>query len=104
MFPMGIIPDTGSMAKLMTEAVSASFNIGVKLAAPFIVVTLLVYVGMGVLARLMPQVQVFLIIIPIQILMSFILLGFILAALFTTWLEEYQSAIFFFFSNSGYMP
>ena len=42
MFPVETVPDFGSMAELMSKAVSASFNIGVKLAMPFIVLTLLI--------------------------------------------------------------
>ncbi len=101
MFPMGIFPDTGDLAELMTKAVSTSFNTGVKLASPFIVMTLLVYVGMGVLSRLMPQLQVFLVILPLQILMALVLLGLVFAAIMGTWLVHYQSAILFFFSGSG---
>ena len=101
MFPMGVMPDTGSMAELITKAVAASFIIGVKLATPFIVVTFLVYVGMGVLTRLMPQIQVFLVVLPLQILIAVTLLGLVAAALFNHWLEHYQSALFFFFSNGG---
>ena len=101
MFPLGSVPDAGSMAELITRAVSASFMIGAKLAIPFIVVTLLIYVGMGVLTRLMPQVQVFLVVLPLQILMAIILLSLVAAALFHHWLTHYESAIFFFFSNGG---
>lgn len=101
MFPLGTVPDSGSMAELITRAVSASFMIGVKLAIPFIVVTLLIYVGMGVLTRLMPQVQVFLVVLPLQILMAIILLSIVAAALFHHWLMHYESALFFFFSNGG---
>jgi flagellar biosynthetic protein FliR len=101
MFPMGTLPDTGSLAELMTKAVSTSFNTGVKLASPFIVLILLVYVGMGVLSRLMPQLQVFLVILPLQILMALVLLGLVFAAMMGAWLVHYQSAILFFFSGSG---
>ncbi|MFP4097585.1 MAG: flagellar biosynthetic protein FliR [Alphaproteobacteria bacterium] len=104
MFPMGTIPDFGSMAELIARAVSASFSIGVKLAAPFIVLTLLIYTGMGVLTRLMPQVQVFLIAVPAQILLALILLGLVIAALFSVWLQDYRSAMFFFFSSAASTP
>jgi len=101
MFPMGVFPDSGDLAELMTRAVATSFNTGVKLAAPFIVMTLLIYVGMGVLSRLMPQLQVFLVILPLQILMAMVLLGLVFAAMMGAWLIHYQSSILFFFSGSG---
>ncbi len=99
MFPLGALPDTGSMAELMVQAVSASFMIGVKLSAPFIVMTLLIYVGMGVLARLMPQIQVFMVALPLQILVSILLFTLVLTAIFSHWLGEYEAAIMFFLNG-----
>ncbi len=101
MFPLGSALDTASMADLISRAVSASFILGIKLSIPFIVATLLIYVGMGVLTRLMPQVQVFLVVLPLQILLSIILLSLVAAALFYHWLESFRSAMFFFFTNGG---
>lgn len=99
MFPVGDVLDTGSMAELISRAVNASFNIGVKLAMPFMVLTLLVYVGMGVLSRLMPQIQVFMIILPLQIWISILLIGLSITALFVSWSQEFADAMYFFFSN-----
>lgn len=101
-FPIaGGMPETGSMAELITKAVAASFSIGVKLAMPFIVMTLLMYLGMGVLARLMPQIQVIQVILPLQILMSLVLLMIVVSAILMFWVGEFESAMFFFFSNGG---
>ncbi len=99
LFPLGALPDTGSMAEFMVEAVTSSFSIGVKLASPFIVMTLLIYVGMGVLSRLMPQIQVFMVVLPLQILLSVILLSIVLMALFSYWLGEFEAGAMFFLSG-----
>ncbi len=96
LFPLGALPDTGSMAELIVQAVTSSFQIGVKLAAPFIVMTLLVYVGMGVLSRLMPQIQVFMVALPLQILLSMVLFSIVLTAIFSYWLGEFEAAMLFF--------
>jgi flagellar biosynthetic protein FliR len=101
MFPVGAIPDTGSMAELMARAVGASFSIGVKLGAPFMAVTLLIYVGMGVLSRLMPQVQVFLLALPIQILLSLLLMTMVLSVGMLYWLREFEQGMVFFLSSGG---
>lgn len=100
-FPMGQLPDTGDMADMIAKAVSASFMIGIQISTPFIVVTMLIYVGMGVLSRLMPQVQVFLISLPVQIILSLITLYLVLSVLIHTWLESYESAMLYFFSLGG---
>ncbi len=96
LFPIGEIPDTGSMAELMARAVSKSFLIGIKIATPFIAITLMIYVGMGVLSRLMPQVQVFLIALPLQILLSLVTLTLVLSAGLLYWLGQFEQAMVFF--------
>jgi len=96
LFPIGAIPDAGSMAELISRAVSASFLIGVKIATPLIVMTLLIYVGMGVLSRLMPQVQVFLLAIPLQILLAISALMLFLGAAMVYWLDHFEQGMVFF--------
>jgi flagellar biosynthesis protein FliR len=101
LFPVGAVPDSGSMADLIARTVSAAFEVGVQVASPFIVMTLAIYVGMGVLSRLMPQVQVFQIALPIQILMSIVLLMLTLSAGILFWLSRFQTGMEFFLKSAG---
>lgn len=101
MFPVGSVPETGSMAELIARAVSTSFSIGVKIGAPFIVLTLLIYVGMGVLSRLMPQVQVFLLALPLQILLSLIILTLVLSTGLLYWAHEFEGSMVFFLGSGS---
>ncbi|MBX2835067.1 MAG: flagellar biosynthetic protein FliR [Micavibrio sp.] len=101
LFPIGALPDNNSMADLMSRALSESFAIGVKFAAPFIVLTILIYVGMGVLTRLMPQVQVFILALPMQILISIIALMMILGVGMTYWLTQFEQGMVFFLRSAG---
>lgn len=94
-FTLGKFINTGSMAELVSKAVASSFMIGVQIAAPFIVLTLLIYIGMGVLSRLMPQVQVFLLALPLQILLSLILMTLVLSAGFMYWVLQFESSMMF---------
>lgn len=95
-FPVGMLPETASMAELISKAVATSFSIGVKIAAPFMVMTLMVYLGMGVISRLMPQIQVFLIALPLQIWMSLILIALALSSILLFWAQEFEEALVFF--------
>ncbi|MBI4030820.1 MAG: flagellar biosynthetic protein FliR [Proteobacteria bacterium] len=101
LFPVGAIPDTGNMAELMSKAVAASFMIGVQISAPFLVVSLLLYIGMGVLTRLMPQIQVFLLALPLQIILALITLSLIVSAGFLFWLSRFEENMVFFMSSGG---
>lgn len=96
LFPLGSIPDTGSMAELMANTVAASFVIGVQIATPFMVIGLLIYIGMGVLTRLMPQVQVFLLSLPLQILLAFTTLFFTFSVGMMFWVGKFEDGMFFF--------
>lgn len=101
LFPVGVIPDAGSMAQMMAHTVSASFAIGVKIGAPFLVLILVIYVGMGVLSRLMPQIQVFLLAIPIQILLSLVTMMLVLSATFFYWAQQFEEGMLFFLKSAG---
>src|SRR3546814_8918399 len=63
---------------MITRVVSKAFLLGFQLASPFIAVTLIFNLGLGLLSRLMPQMQVFFIAIPLQIVIG---LGIMLIAL-----------------------
>lgn len=99
MFPVGSVPDAGSMAEMVSGAVSASFLIAVEIAAPFIVVGMLMYIGMGVLTRLMPQVQVFMIAIPMQIMVSLITLVLVVSAGLLFWLSKFEDGMMYFMTG-----
>lgn len=104
-FPVGTIPQSGNMAELMAQAVSASFMIGVQIAAPFIVVGMLIYIGMGILSRLMPQIQVFILAVPVQILISLLAMAMVASAIFLFWVGRFEDGISFLFpQGSGAMP
>ncbi len=99
LFPVGAVPDTGSMAQLMAKAVATSFLIGIQIASPFIVVSLLIYIGMGVLTRLMPQIQVFLLALPLQIMLSFLTLALVVSVGLMFWLSKFEDSMVFFLSG-----
>ena len=99
MFPLGAVPDTASMAQLVAQAFSSSFKVGFQLAIPFIVVAMLLYIGMGVLTRLMPQVQVFILALPVQIMLSLLTLGLVLSAIMLFWLRSFENGMTYFLSQ-----
>jgi flagellar biosynthetic protein FliR len=74
LFQPGEIPIVGDVAHLMTRTVTTAFKIGIQLSAPFLVFGLLFNLGLGVLSRLMPQMQVFFIGLPLSIMLGFALL------------------------------
>lgn len=70
----------GDGGYFLAQTLSRSFAIGVKMAAPIIVIGLLVYLSAGILGRLMPQMQVFFVLIPMQVVMGVLTLAATLSA------------------------
>lgn len=93
LFVPGEIPLVGDVAELATRLVAQSFLIGAKIAAPFIFVGLIFYLGIGILSRLMPQVQIFFIAIPIQLILGTVVLSIVLSAVMLFWLNHFQDAL-----------
>jgi flagellar biosynthetic protein FliR len=80
------------------RAASDAFNLGIKMSMPFIVVGMVSYIGLGILNRLMPQFQVFFVVMPAQILLSIFLLLLTISSLSLWFLEQYREHIFHIFS------
>ncbi len=68
------------MADYLTHLLSHSFAVAMQIAAPMTVVALVFNVGMGLLARLMPQLQIFFIAMPVQLALSFMVMAVSLSA------------------------
>lgn len=100
-FPVGALPDVGSMAEMIARAVTAAFAIGIKIAAPFLVISILIYTGMGILSRLMPQVQVFLLALPLQILIALVVMSMFLSSAYLFWGTQFEEAMVFFLKSAG---
>ncbi len=97
LFTPGMLPPTGDLAKLATTVVSDGFLVAVKISSPLIVVGLCMYLAAGLMGRLMPNMQVFFVIIPLQIYVGFALLMITLAAGMMVYLNFFEDTISVFF-------
>jgi flagellar biosynthetic protein FliR len=86
-FMPGEVPSTGDVAALITRTVAGAFRIGIQLSAPFLVFGLLFNIGLGVLSRLMPQMQVFFVALPLSIMVGLLLLVLGLGAMMGFFLD-----------------
>ena len=77
--PGGTIP-IGDFSDVAARILSQSFVLAMQISAPFIVMGMVFYLGMGLLARLMPQVQIFFIAMPVQIFLGFMVMAMTLSA------------------------
>lgn len=81
----------GDMAYSLAQHLGEAFRIGLMIAAPFVVVSIGVFIAMGLVARLVPQIQVFIVSIPVQIMTGLILLATSISAMMMYFLGVYES-------------
>lgn len=93
LFSPGEIPATGDIAALTTRTVASSFRIGMQLAAPFLVFGILFNLGLGLLSKLMPQMQVFFVGVPLSILIGLLIFLVVLGAMMANYLDYLQDVL-----------
>jgi flagellar biosynthetic protein FliR len=87
LFEPGEVPAVGDIAALVTRTVAGAFRIGIQLSAPFLVFGLLFNAGLGLLSRLMPQMQVFFVALPLSILIGLLFLVLVLGSMMGIFLD-----------------
>lgn len=78
-------------------AIGESFSLGIRLSMPFIIVSVLVMLASGVIARLMPSIQIFFVAMPAQILVLVLTLAFSVSVICTVFIDEYKAFLNSFF-------
>ncbi|HEX8901303.1 flagellar biosynthetic protein FliR [Vitreimonas sp.] len=88
---LGAPPPVGDAAELALQTASTSFRVGFQIAMPVVAAGLIFRVGLGVLSRLIPQIQVFFIALPLQIMGGLVVFALGLSAGMLIWLDSMQS-------------
>ena len=70
--------DVSSLANLIVDFTAGIFLTGMKIAMPLTFAILLTNVSLGVLARTMPQMNIFVVGIPMQIIIGLFTVGIIM--------------------------
>jgi flagellar biosynthesis protein FliR len=93
LFQPGQILPVGDFSQTAVSTVARSFAVAIQIAAPFLAFGLVFYAGVGVLSRLMPQVQIFFVIMPLNIWIGFVLFALLLGTGITLFLEHFESIV-----------
>lgn len=81
----------GDMADSYAQALSDALRLGLMISTPFMVIAFGVFIAMGLVARLVPQIQVFALSVPVQIITGMIVLMTSLSAVMLYFLDEYEA-------------
>lgn len=92
LLPVGEPFPAGAGAEAMAVAASDSLALALRLAAPFVLAAVVINVALGLLTRIAPQVQVYFIAVPGQVLAGLALLALILPALLGAFGEAAREA------------
>lgn len=80
-------------AQMAIRAVTGGFTVGVQMSAPFIVYGLIFNLGMGILSKLMPQLQVFFIAMPANVMIGMALLALLTIAMMGLYIGHFESEL-----------
>ena len=92
LIPPGTWLPVDSAAESVTDAVVQGFALALRLAAPFVLSGVLAQAGLALLARFVPQMQIYALAAPTQILAGLALLAVLSLPLIETWQDGVQAA------------
>lgn len=91
MLPPGTINLTGGAIPMIMEVANHSMILSIQLVAPLLALLILSNLTLGIMARVFPQLNVFLLSFPLNIGVSFIVMGFTLGAFATMLSQEFNA-------------
>ena len=92
-FPAGGVPPFADLSNAMAHLVARGFLISVELAAPFLIIGTVFHVAQGLISKIMPQLQVFYIGLPLQVLGGLVIIGLTLPPLLYWFLGQYVDVL-----------
>jgi flagellar biosynthetic protein FliR len=90
--PAGGTLPASDLAEIAVRTVGQSFDLALRLATPFVLMSMLWQAGLGLLARLVPQIQVYFASLPGQLLGGLLLLALLGGAIIGAWTESMRAA------------
>jgi len=92
-FPFTRAVPVADAGQLAVQTVSRSFGLGLQLAAPVLVFSLVFSVATGLVARVMPQFQVFFVAAPLQVLLGLSVFALSLGSIGMVWVDRYRELL-----------
>lgn len=96
MMPMNSELMTGDMAAFLIRVLSVAFQTGLHLAMPLIIIALVMYAAFGIMSRMVPQLQIFFLSLPITIMVALLVLSFLVAPMLLLALQQFEETVLFF--------
>lgn len=104
LFTPGQMPQLGDMADVLATTMTEAFKLGLQLAAPIFITGYVLYVIMGILAKLMPQMPVFFVMIPLKFLMTVLIMMLTLSGMTYWFLNNFDEQLTQLIANGPLTP
>ncbi|HEY9235843.1 MULTISPECIES: flagellar biosynthetic protein FliR [Phenylobacterium] len=96
LFPFTRDVPIADSAQLAAQTVAGAFRLGLQLAAPVVVFTVIFNVAAGLVGRVMPQFQVFFVVTPLVVLLGLSIFALSLGVIGMVWLNRYRELVSLF--------
>ncbi len=93
LFPFGRAPPIQDFGTLAIRTTAGAFALGIQLAAPVMVFSLIFNLATGLVGRAMPQFQIFFAASPLNVLLGLSLLALSLAVMGTFFIDRYREVL-----------
>lgn len=93
LFLPGQFPLVQDFADHATQTINSSFRMAMQMAAPHLVAGTLLYLAAGIIARLMPNIQIFFIMLPAQLMLSFFILMVAASAILMWYMDYFKDTL-----------
>lgn len=93
LFPFDRAVPVGDAAALAVRTVAESFKLGLQLAAPVLVFSIVFNLATGLVGRVMPSFQIFFVTSPLSVILGLSLLGLSLGGIAMVWTDRYRELL-----------
>ena len=93
LIPPGTLTWAADSAELTVTVVSESVLLALRLAAPFVLASVAWNLAVGLVARLVPRLQVFFVVSPGQIALGLLMLAMLSTPLIAAWMEAMRASL-----------
>lgn len=93
LFPFGHSLMVGDAATLAVQTVAGSFALGIQLAAPVIVFSIVFNIAAGLVGRAMPQFQIFFVATPLSVMLGLSVFALSLGVIGMVWTSRFRELL-----------
>lgn len=83
----------GDFSDAVARLIASSFRVGLQIAMPFVVLSLLFTFALGLISRLMPTLQIFFVSVPLQLGGGMLIIVLAMSAMMTAFLTYFQETL-----------